>query len=99
MSEVEDFWRQAVIPAKATVQQAIHALNEAGLKIVMVVNDNGQLEGTISDGDIRRGLLKGLDINDAISSIIHRNALVAPIGMGRDLVMQLMHANKVQQIP
>ena len=57
------------------------------------------LEGTVSDGDIRRGLLNGLDLNSPISSIVHRNALVVPPELSRELVMQLMVANKIQQIP
>ena len=65
----------------------------------MVVNHLGELEGTISDGDIRRGLLKGLDLNSPITSVIHRNALVVTPEMGRELVLQLMGANKIQQIP
>ena len=65
----------------------------------MVVNDAGVLEGTLSDGDIRRGLLKGLDLNSPIASVVRHNALVVLPGMGRDMVMQLMQANKIQQIP
>ena len=57
------------------------------------------LEGTICDGDIRRGLLKGLDLNSPIASVIHRNALVVPPEMARELVLQLMVANKIQQVP
>jgi dTDP-glucose pyrophosphorylase len=95
----EQLWRQAILPFDATIGQAIHNLNEVSVKIVLVANAAGVLEGTISDGDIRRGLLKGLDMNSPIASIIHRNALVVPPELGRDLVMQLMLANKIQQIP
>ena len=95
----EALWCQAILPADATIQQAIRNLSEVAIKIVLVVNEAGELEGTISDGDIRRGLLKGLDLNSPIASVIHRNALVVPPEMGRDLVMQLMVANKIQQIP
>ena len=65
----------------------------------MVTNDKGALEGTISDGDIRRALLQGLDWSSPITSAIHYNALVVPPELGRDLVMQLMVANKIHQIP
>jgi dTDP-glucose pyrophosphorylase len=82
-----------------TISEAISNLNQVAIKIILVVNEVGVLEGTISDGDIRRGLLKGLDMNSSIASIIHRNALVVPQELGRDLVMQLMLANKIQQIP
>lgn len=95
----EELWRQAILLANATIQQAIRNLDQVAIKIVLVVNEAGKLEGTISDGDIRRGLLKGLDLNSPITSVIHRNAMVVPPEMGRDMVMQLMVANKIQQIP
>ncbi len=99
MSLTEERWRQAILPANATLQQAIRNLDQVSIKIVLVVNEREALEGTISDGDIRRGLLKGLDLNSSIANIIHRKALVVPPEMGRDMVMQLMVANKIQQIP
>jgi dTDP-glucose pyrophosphorylase len=92
-------WRQAILPTNATIGQAIRNLDQIAIKIVLVANSAGVLEGTISDGDIRRGLLKGLDLNSSINSVIHRNALVVPPELGRDLVMQLMVVNKIQQIP
>lgn len=99
MSTPENIWRQVILPIDSTIQQAIRNLNESSMKIVVVVNARGELEGTISDGDIRRGLLKGLDFNSPIESIIHRNALVVPPALGRETVMQLMRVNKIQQIP
>ena len=99
MNSSEQLWRQAILPFDATIGQAIQNLNEVSVKIVLVVNAAGVLEGTISDGDIRRGLLKGLDLNSQLTSIIHHNALVVPPDLGRELVMQLMVANKIQQIP
>jgi dTDP-glucose pyrophosphorylase len=99
LSSSEQIWRQAILPASATIAQAIRNLEQASVKIVLVVNENGVLEGTISDGDIRRGLLKGLNMDSSVANIIHQNALVAPPELGRDLVMQLMLANKIQQIP
>jgi len=98
-SLTEELWHQAILPANATIQQAIRNLDQVAIKIVLVVNEIGVLEGTISDGDIRRGLLKGLDLNSQVASVIHRNALVVPPEIGRDMVMQLMVANKIQQIP
>ena len=99
MNPSEQIWIQAILPASATIAQAIRNLDQVGIKIILVANETGVLEGTISDGDIRRGLLKGLDMNSPLTSIIHRNALVVPPKLGRELVMQLMVANKIQQIP
>ena len=99
MNPSEQIWHQAILPASATIAQAIRNLDLVAIKIVLVTNETGVLEGTISDGDIRRGLLKGLDMNSPLTSVIHRNALVVPPEMSREMVMQLMVANKIQQIP
>jgi len=99
MTAPADIWRQATLPPESSIRQAIQNLDEIAIKIVLVVGENGQLEGTISDGDIRRGLLRGLNLDSPIADIVHRNALVVPPGLGRDTVMQLMTANKIQQIP
>ena len=99
MNHSKQLWRKAILPANATIGQAIRNLDKIALKIVLVANKSGELEGTLSDGDIRRGLLKGLSLNSPIASVIHRNALVVPPDLRRELVMQLMVANKIQQIP
>lgn len=81
------------------MQQAIHNLNETALRIALVVSPDMMLLGTITDGDIRRGLLRGMDLNSSIREIMNREPLVVPPGMGREMVLQLMRANKVHQLP
>lgn len=92
-------WRKAMLPLGATVKEAICKLDEAALQIVLVCDECGTLIGTVSDGDIRRGLLKGLDLNSSIDSIVNRNPLVVPETLSKDLILQLMTANKVRQLP
>lgn len=95
----EKVWRKARIPANATLQQAIRNLDESALQIALVVSSDGTLLGTLTDGDIRRGLLRGLDLNSSIDTIIYREPLVVPPQLGRDSVLQLMQANKIHQLP
>jgi dTDP-glucose pyrophosphorylase len=97
--ELKKPWEKAVLPLNETIGQAVRVLNETGLKIILVINSQNEFQGTISDGDIRRGLLKGLDFNSPIDEVTHRNALVAPLEMGRKMILQLMAINKIQQIP
>jgi len=95
----DDVWRQAILTNNSTIEAVIRNLDKVAIKIVLVINEEGTLEGTISDGDIRRGLLRGLDINSSIESIVYRNPIVVSPDMGREIVRQLMVVNKIQQIP
>ncbi len=99
MTPHDERWRRAILALDATIEQAIRNLDMVAIKIVLVVDAAGALVGTVSDGDIRRGLLRGLGVGSPIAEVIHRNALVVPPEMGRELVRQLMVANKIQQIP
>lgn len=99
MKASDQIWRKTLLNADASINEAIAVLNNVSLKIVLIVNSKGELEGTISDGDIRRGLLKRLNLNSSVELIMHREALVVPPELGLDMVMHLMTANKIQQIP
>lgn len=99
MSNPVSNWREALLPANACIKDAIRCLNEAALQIVIVVGEAGELIGTITDGDIRRGLLRGLTVDSGIDTIVFREPLVAPPGMRSETVAQLMLANRIHQIP
>jgi dTDP-glucose pyrophosphorylase len=94
-----EHWRKALFLADGTMQQAIRNLDETALQIVLVVSTDGILLGTLTDGDIRRGLLRGLNMSSSIDSIIHREPLVVPPQLGRDSVLQLMQANTLHHLP
>lgn len=92
-------WRDAMLPIHSTVQQAIANLDRSGLQIALVVSSDGLLFGTLTDGDIRRGLLRGLNLDSSIDSIVSREPLVVPPELRHDAVLQFMHANKIHQLP
>jgi dTDP-glucose pyrophosphorylase len=94
-----DAWRAARITADATLQATIRNLDASGLQIALVVEPSGVLLGTVTDGDIRRGLLRGLDLSVSVDKIMYREPLVVPPALGRDTVLQLMRANKIHQLP
>jgi dTDP-glucose pyrophosphorylase/predicted transcriptional regulator len=92
-------WCEAVISTEASLKQAVVNLNESAMQIILVVESDGTLAGTITDGDIRRGLLRGLNLDSSIDSIIHREAMVVPPQIGRDMVLHLMKSNGINALP
>lgn len=95
----ESLMLKTFLSDNVTIADAIANLNESQLKIVLVVSSDRKLLGTISDGDIRRGLLSGLDINTQITSIITKNPIIVPPEMSKESALQIMRTNKILQIP
>jgi dTDP-glucose pyrophosphorylase len=98
-SRPADCWRKALLSPDVTLQQAIRNLEETALQIALVVAPEGTLIGTVTDGDIRRGLLRGLNLNSPIAPIVYGDPLVVPPQVGRETVLQLMQANRIHQLP
>jgi len=94
-----DRWRKARLHADATVKDAIRNLDESGMQIVLVVSSEDQLLGTVTDGDIRRGLLRGLSLESSIEPVIFHEPLVVPPQLERATVLQIMRANRIHQLP
>ena len=94
-----DYWRKALLPITASLQQAISCLDASSQQIAVVVSEDGLLLGTLTDGDIRRGLLRGFNLDSPIGDVVNRDPLVVPPQWGRETVLQLMQANKIHQLP
>ena len=68
-------YKKYLIGHNNTIKRALELLSKVGIEtILFAVNENQQLKGSITDGDIRRGLLKGLSLDDEIKGVIHLEA-------------------------
>lgn len=99
MSLDPETWQKALLPLGSNIEDAIQNLDQSGLQIVLVVSEDRQLRGTVTDGDVRRALLRGLTLKSLVEEIMFRSPMVAPPDLGRDMVIQLMRANKFHQLP
>lgn len=99
MTQANEVWQSATMAPTATIRDALKCLNDVAIKICLIASETGELIGTVSDGDIRRGLLAGLDSSSRITSLIKHDPLIVPPDLSRKIVLQLMTANKIQQIP
>ena len=64
-----------IISHTATIKDALVALNEitSDAQSLLVIDDTQRLVGTLTDGDIRRGLISGAELSDVVSTIMHQD--------------------------
>jgi len=92
-------WQSALLNSDSTIHDAILNVNETSLKIVLVVNQRGILMGTICDGDIRRGVLRGLDLGENVTEIMNANPFVMPKGVSNAVMSEFMRTNEILHLP
>lgn len=68
-------YEKYTITEDTTILDGLKRLNElsSDIQTLFVISNEGKLIGTVTDGDIRRGLLSGVEISDNITSIAFRN--------------------------
>ena len=92
-------WKDTILLTQATIGDVLKNLNKSGLRISLIVNDREEFQGTVSDGDIRRALVDGIEQKASVQKIINTNAFIVNSEIKPEIVLQLMIKNKVQQIP
>lgn len=98
-AKVYSNWRDAALPITATIEQGIQCLDTTGVQIVLIIDGQNKLVGTVTDGDIRRALLRGLSLKSGIEPAVHKKPVVGLADMSRDMLRQLMRVNQVHQLP
>ncbi|WP_148823598.1 nucleotidyltransferase family protein [Campylobacter concisus] len=83
----------------STIKDALQTINNGGLQIAIVVDENDALVGTVTDGDIRRGLLNGLDLNSSVSLVVHKSPSIASVGDTKESILKIALAKKLHKIP
>lgn len=69
--------KTVIVPLDAKVVDALRVIDGSGLQAAMVVDSAGILKGIITDGDVRRGLLRGLTLEASVTEVMNTNPVTA----------------------
>ena len=88
-----------LVPTDATLRDAIEAIDRGARQVALVVRKDGVLEAVVTDGDIRRGLLRGLGLDAPVSEVMNRNPVTAPASDGHEGALRIMRARALHHVP
>jgi dTDP-glucose pyrophosphorylase len=92
-------WRKSLVSPDATLKETIRRIDEGSLQIALVVDESQRLLGTVTDGDVRRGLLRGVSLDDPALAIMNRRPTVAAPDQSRDVILALMKGGLLHHVP
>lgn len=87
------------ITPEVTIREALRIIDTGAMKIAIVVDEEGKLIGTLTDGDIRRGILKGMGLEDAIRDIYNHEPIFVSVSETKEKIIELAISNRIYQIP
>jgi len=92
-------YKNILLKPMSTIKEALQIIDSGAMKIALVVDDDEKFLGTLTDGDIRRGLLNNLSLEDSIESIIFKNPTVCHIEDTKETILEVAVAKKLYQVP
>jgi dTDP-glucose pyrophosphorylase len=93
-----DFQLLFVRPSQK-ILETLEVIDRSQLQIALVVSESGKLEGVVTDGDIRRGILKKISLDSRVELIMNRAPSTALQGTPSKELLALMRNRKLKQIP
>jgi dTDP-glucose pyrophosphorylase len=90
---------QICLLTNSTLGEALNVIDSGAVKIALVVDRDNKLLGTLSDGDIRRGLLRKKTLNETIEDVYFKAPITANNNSSKESLLNLCSINKIGQIP
>ena len=95
-----------LITLETSLRDTMSVIDSYAKGIAVVVDEDRRLLATITDGDIRRALLTGIDVDQPVVRLMpwYPNPNVSPpitaqIGTSESVLLSLMHDHSIRQIP
>jgi len=92
-------WEETLVNPETSLREVLAIIDRLGCQMVLVVDNNRRLLGTLSDGDARRALLAGGTLTDKAANAMQRKPTVAFIGETRASRLNTMKHLGLHQLP
>ena len=91
--------QETFVQRNATIKHVIETIERSVAKVALVVDEHQRLLGTVTDGDVRRGLLRGVQIGDPVTAIMNEKPRVAAVNDDPAQIVDMMRQNICRQVP
>ncbi|MEO5340322.1 MAG: nucleotidyltransferase family protein [Magnetococcus sp. MYC-9] len=92
-------WRSVLVQPESTILETIQVIDRGALRIALVVTPERRLLGVVTDGNIRRGLLNHVDLQEPVSRIMNPKPITVRVTDAREQVLALMSVREIEHVP
>lgn len=99
IKDVKAHWKNVLINIDSNILSAIKKLDVEALRVLLVIDDLQRLLGIITDGDIRRYLLKQGNLEESVEKVMNKNPITASLSENQDQLLMKMHSLGILHLP
>ncbi|MFM9829172.1 MAG: nucleotidyltransferase family protein [Sphingomonas sp.] len=92
-------WKTVAVRQDATLGDAISCIDASAQQVALVLAPDGTLAGLLTDGDVRRALLRGLGMNAPVVDAMNASPTSAQTGSSREQLLAEMRRRSIRHMP
>jgi len=92
-------WTEILLKPNDTLKATIQVLQDGGIRIALVVDEKKKLLGTVTDGDIRRALIKQTTMDCSVTKVMNSSPSTALASDPSSLIISKMKSRDLLSIP
>jgi dTDP-glucose pyrophosphorylase len=89
----------AIVQPELSILETVKAIEAGGIQAVLVATGDAKLVGVATDGDIRRGILRGVTLDAPVKLVMNTQPAVLSPSASREQALVLMTKLRIRQIP
>jgi dTDP-glucose pyrophosphorylase len=90
---------KVLVPAGASVRTALESMTASGKQVALVVDEESRLLGLVTDGDLRKAMLRGASLDSRIDEVMNRRPFTAEPQIGAREALELMRSRSIRHLP
>jgi YD repeat-containing protein len=92
-------WNQVVVTMQTSLGETIARVDATGIQMALVCDPDGRLAGVLTDGDIRRAILRGKPLSIPVGEVMNPHPTMAPAETPRDHILSMMRRHVFHHLP
>jgi len=96
---ISEKYKKILVKPNFSLKTALKQIDKSGLQVLIVVDDKERILGIVTDGDVRRAIIKGLDFKTPIQVIMTKNPIAISYKSNKEEALRLMKKHEIRHIP
>jgi dTDP-glucose pyrophosphorylase/predicted transcriptional regulator len=92
-------WTEILLKSSDELEDAIQVLNRSGMRIALIVDSNKKLLGTLTDGDIRKALIKHTSMKCPVEKVMNSSPITSLFSDSPELIISKMNSKGLLHMP
>ncbi len=92
-------WRKNLVSPQFSIRDALKILDQSNCQIILVADSKDYLLGTLTDGDVRRGILKGVSLEDSVEKVMKLLPVTSTLTESLEQKLARVDLKHIRQLP